>query len=175
MLHSEFAARLETSGVERRLQVFQLRKGVELQHVQVWTTCDSLLRKERRSDDHVAHDATPNIHFRSISHMFHAVVWLLWSPYPSFRHISSTRDMKSGLVGKHYICQKVGVSVDSVKHVTGKTVSPWVVLWFQLLQNLQLVRRGTQPLSENLMQCCSCDLQFSWGLTDWLHSTMSTI
>jgi hypothetical protein len=48
--------------------------------------------------------------------------------------------MKSGLVGKHDICQKVGVSADSVRHVTGKIVSPWGVLWFQLLQNLHLVR-----------------------------------
>jgi hypothetical protein len=31
------------------LQVFQLRKGVELQHVLVRATCDSLLRKEKRS------------------------------------------------------------------------------------------------------------------------------
>jgi hypothetical protein len=45
MLHSELAARLATSGVEVLhqvllkkdiwLKVFQLRKGVELQHVQV--------------------------------------------------------------------------------------------------------------------------------------------
>jgi hypothetical protein len=48
--------------------------------------------------------------------------------------------MKSGLVGKHDVCQKVGGSADSVKYVTGKIVSPWVVLWFQLMQNLQLVR-----------------------------------
>jgi hypothetical protein len=53
MLHSELAARLAPSGMELILlkkyiwmQVFQLRKGVELQHVHVSATCDSLLRKE---------------------------------------------------------------------------------------------------------------------------------
>jgi hypothetical protein len=52
-------------------------KVVELQHVQVLATFDSLLRKEKLSDDHVAHDATPNVYFRIVSHMFHGAVLLL--------------------------------------------------------------------------------------------------
>jgi hypothetical protein len=80
-------------------------------------------------------------------------------------------DMKSVLVGKHDVCQKAGASADSVRHVTGKIVSPWVVLWFQALQNLHLVSIETQPRSENLMRSCSWHLQFPWSPTNWLPGT----
>jgi hypothetical protein len=56
--------------------------------------------------------------------------------------------VKSGLVGKYNVCQKVGVSADSLKHVTGKIVLPWVVLWFQLLQNLHLILIDTTAFRE---------------------------
>jgi hypothetical protein len=42
--------------------------------------------------------------------------------------------------------RKLGAYADSVSHVTGKIVLPWVVLWFQLLENLHLVRIETQLL-----------------------------
>jgi hypothetical protein len=50
-------------------------------------------------------------------------------------------------------------------------MSLWVVLWFQLLQNLHLVRIETQPLLENLMHSCSWHLQFPWSPTNWLPWT----
>jgi hypothetical protein len=121
------------------VQMFHLRKGVELLHVQVWATYDTLLLREQ-SDDHVVHNATPNVHFRAVSHMFHDAMRLLWFPYPNILPVYSTRGMECGLIWKHYVCQ---VSADSVKHVTGKIVSPWVVLWFQVLQNLHPVRIET--------------------------------
>jgi hypothetical protein len=68
-----------------------------------------------------------------------------WTPYLNIVLVNSTRNMKSGLVRKH-VCQKVGVSADSNKHVTSRIVLPWVVFWFQLLQNLQLVCIEIQPL-----------------------------
>jgi hypothetical protein len=43
--------------------------------------------------------------------------------------------------------------------------------WFQLLQNLHLIRIETQPLSENLLQSFSWHLQFPWSPTNWLPWT----
>jgi hypothetical protein len=74
--------------------------------------------------------------------MFHDIVLLLLSPYLNVMPVYSTRDMKSALIGKYYVCQKTGISEDSVKHVTGKIVSPWVVLWFHVLQNLHTTAFG---------------------------------
>jgi hypothetical protein len=93
------------------------------------------------------------------------------TPYPNVMPVCSTRNMKSDLVGKHNVCQKVGFSANLVKHVTGKFVLLWVVLSFQLLQNLNLVCIETQPLSESLMHSCSCHLQFLWSPTNWLPWT----
>jgi hypothetical protein len=100
------------------------------------------------------------VYFRAALHMFHDCA-LLWSPYPN---------MKRDLVGK-YVYQQVGVSADSVKHVTGETVTPWVLLWFQLLQNLHLLRIETLLFSENLMHGCSWHLQFLWSPANRLPCT----
>jgi hypothetical protein len=126
--------------------------------------------QRKQSDNQVARDATPNVHFRAVSHMFYDAVLLLLSPYLKVMLVYSTRDMKSDLVGK-YVCQKVGVSAYLVKHVRGNILSPWLLPSFQLLRNLHLVHIDTQPLSENLMHSCSWHQQFPWSTTNWLPWT----
>lgn len=87
--------------------MFQLRKGVELQRVQVWATRDSLLLKEEWSDNHVSHGTTTDVHFQTVSPMFHDAVQLLWSKYLNVMRGYRTRDMKSGLVGNMMFVRKL--------------------------------------------------------------------
>jgi hypothetical protein len=84
MLHLELATYLATSGIELHLiekciwlQVFQLKKGLEVQHVQISATCDSLLLEEKQPNEHFARESTPDIYFWAVLHTFHNAVRLL--------------------------------------------------------------------------------------------------
>jgi hypothetical protein len=169
MLHWELAARLATSGVE--LQVFQKRKGIELQPVR-YELLVTLFSAKKNGPIIMLH-MTPHQTFtfglsRTCSMMLcgccdpHILTLCLVTAPETWKVASSVNMM---------FCRKAGVPADSVKHVAGKIVSPRVVLWFQLLQDLHLVRIEAQPISENLMPSFSWHLQLPWSSTNWLPWT----
>jgi hypothetical protein len=84
--------------------------------------------------------------------MFHDAVQLLLSPYPNIMSVYSTRDMKSGLIGKHDVSQKVGVSADLVKHITGKIVAMRCPLVLASAESAPCMRGNTVAFREPYAQ-----------------------
>jgi hypothetical protein len=161
MLHSEFAARLATSGMELRLV---LAAGVPAE-------------KRRRAA------ACPGM-----SYLWQSMIMLHMTPHQTFTfgrlaHVPWGCAVAVISISERYACLQHQV------HEKWPLRKTWClsesfglcrcqachrqncVLWFQLLQNLHLVRIETQPLSEILLHSCSWHLQFPWGPMMWLPWT----
>lgn len=110
----------------------------------------------------------PNNQLRWISLMFADLNRILLPPEASVVAIDFARSVEHGLIAEPHVLQDIRIFFVAVDQCLAH-LQPWiVVLWLQVLDNLQFVGIHPNILPQQSMDCCLAYVKFQWSTSDGL-------
>ena len=104
--------------------------------------------------------AHQTINFRRIPFMLVDLHWIAKSPYADIMPIITTRKVEESVIAELHLLQDGRVSLEMIQRSFTHFQAPVVVLWFKLLDNLDLVGKQPELTLQDPLNRISADIQF---------------